>query len=69
MTKFAVCEMISEFNEDFDGSLCRVKKVLQVFDTHEQAEAARAIFDPSRYGDYDTIIRVVPEAQLEGEYR
>lgn len=69
MGKACICEVVSEFDEDFDGSLCRVVKVLQVFDSLEEAQAVEMIFDPSRYGDYDTYIRVVPVEQLDNKFR
>lgn len=67
--KYAICEVEQFFDEEFDGTLCRVVKVLQIFDYKEYAEAAMAIFDPSRYGDYDTVLRVVAQDQLDESFR
>lgn len=69
MGKACICEVVSEFDDDFDGSLCRVVKVLQVFETKEQAEENIPLFDPSRYGDWDTLVRVVPVEQLDNKFR
>lgn len=67
--KHCVCEVSQEFDVEFDGSLCKVTKVLQVFNSKEEAEAAEIIFDPSRYGDYDTLIRVVAVDALDNKFR
>lgn len=66
---YAICEVESFFSKDFDGTLCRVSKVLAVCDTKEEAERKMQIFDPSRYGDYDTVLRVVREDRLGEEFR
>lgn len=67
--KYLICEVSQFFDEEFDGTLCRVQKVLQVFDYKEYAEAAMELFDPSRYGDYDTVLRVVSEKDLDATFR
>lgn len=67
--KWCVVEVKHEFDEDFDGDLCRVTKVLQVFDTKEAALEAEAIFNPMNYGDYDTSIRAIPACQLGDKFR
>ena len=66
---YAICEVVQEFDEEFDGDLCRVKKVLQVFPDVNSAERALYVFDPARYGDYDTVLRVVPEQKLGTRFR
>lgn len=53
----------------FDGTLCKVRKVLQVFDNQDQAADAMPLFDPSRYEDYDTVIRMVPASELDTKFR
>ena len=63
------CWSKHEFDEDFDGDLCRVTKVLQVFDTEQAALEAEAIFNPMNYGDYETSIRVIPSHQLGTRFR
>jgi len=71
--KYAICEVEQffdeKFDEKFDGTFCRVSRVLQIFDYKEYAEAAMNIFDPSRYGDYDTVLRIVSEAKLDETFR
>lgn len=67
--KLVICEVVSEFDDEFDGSLCRVTKVLCICNTQQEADAAYRIFDPSRYGNYDTNIRIVPESQLDERFR
>lgn len=66
---YAICEVVAEFCEDFDGDLFQVSKVLQVFPDEQSANRALEIFDPSRYGDYDTSVRVVPEDCLGRKFR
>lgn len=66
---YAICEVVQEFDEEFDGDLCRVKKVLQVFPDANSAERALYVFDPARYGDYDTVLRVVHEQDLNTRFR
>jgi hypothetical protein len=67
--KWCVVEVQHEFDEDFDGDLCRVTKVLQVFDTEQAALEAEAIFNPMNYGDYETSIRVIPSHKLGTRFR
>ncbi len=67
--KYCVCEVETFFDEDFDGSLCKVRKVLQVFNTKEEAEDAESLFNPCIYGDYDTQIRVVAANMLTQTFR
>lgn len=66
---YAICEVVQEF----DGDLCWVKKVLQVFpDTMSAYKALYIyiyIFEPGRYGDYDTVLRVVHEQDLNTRFR
>lgn len=69
MGKVCICEVECFFSKDFDGTLCKVRKVLQVFDNQDQAADAMPLFDPSRYGDYDTVIRMVPADELDTEFR
>lgn len=66
---YAICEVVQEFDEKFDGDLCRVEKVLQVFPDVNSAEMALRVFDPSRYGDYDTVLRVVHEDYIGTRFR
>ena len=66
---YAICEVVPEFDEEFDGDLCRVKKVLQVFPDVNSAERALEIFEPGRYGDYDTVLRAVHEQKLNTRFR
>lgn len=67
--KYLLCEVEQFFDEEFDGTLCRVKKVLQMFDDQIQAEEAKRLFDPSSFGDYDTVLRVVRQIDLHKEFR
>lgn len=69
MSKYCVCEMESYFDEAFDGTLCRVKRVLQVFNNEADAQDAMACFDPMRFGDYETVIRCVPSEELNETFR
>lgn len=48
---YAICEVVQEFDEEFDGDLCRVKKVLQVFPDVNSANRALELFEPGRYGE------------------
>lgn len=66
---YAICEVVQEFDEEFDGDLCRVKKVLQVFPDVNSADRALYVFDPARYGDYGTILRVVHEDYINTRFR
>ena len=63
--KYLLCEIESYFCEIQDGSMCRVSKPLQVFNTREEAEAAEELFN----GFYDYNLRVVPESMLHKEFR
>lgn len=65
---WCVCEVGMSFDKEFDGSLCRVKKVLQIFETEADAESAAAIFDPCRYGEPESI-RVVHVSELDKSFR
>lgn len=66
---YAICEVRQYFSKSFDGTMCRVSKVLVVCDTKEDADRKMNIFDPARYGDYDTCLRVVREDRLDEEFR
>ena len=66
---YAICEVVQEFDKEFDGDLCRVKKVLQVFPDVNSANRALELFEPGRYGDYDTVLRVVHEQCLNTRFR
>lgn len=66
---YAICEVVQEFDEEFDGDLCRVKKVLQVFPDVNSANRVLELFEPGRYGDYDTVLRVVHERDLNTRFR
>lgn len=44
-------------------------RVLQVFHDEESANIALGIFDPSRYGDDCTMIRVVSTSDLNTKFR
>ncbi len=66
---YAICEVIAEYDSDFDGDLLRVVRVLQVFHDEESADIALGIFDPSRYGDYCTTLKVVSEPDLNIKFR
>ena len=66
---YAICEVVQEFDEKFDGDLCRVEKVLQVFPDVNSADRALYVFEPGRYGDYDTVLRVVHEQDLNTRFR
>jgi hypothetical protein len=67
--RYAICEVIPEWCPEQDREFKRVARVLQVFDSKEDAEAAEEIFNPYRYNDYDTSIRVVPEDKLDSSFR
>ena len=67
--KYCVCEVETFFDEAFDGNLCKVRKVLQVFNTKEEAEDAELLFNPCIYGDYDTSIRVIAANMLTQTFR
>ncbi|CAD5204229.1 hypothetical protein LCALLHIG_00010 [Klebsiella phage vB_KppS-Raw] len=67
--KFCVCEVEQFFDEDFDGTLCKVSKVLQVFDTKEAADYAEGLFYPGNYDVDGPAIRVVAEADLLKTFR
>lgn len=67
--KYLLCEVEQFFDEEFDGTLCKVSKVLQVFNTKAEANEAEALFDPSNFGDYDTVLRVVAEGNLRETFR
>ena len=70
MGKFCVCEVETFFDKEFDGSLCKVSKVLQVFDTKEAADHAEGLFFPGNYDSNDcTNIRVVAEEDLLTTFR
>jgi len=66
--KWCVCEIETFFDEEFDGYLCKVSKVLQIFNTKEEAEYAEGLFFPGNYDD-DTNIRVVAEDALLTTFR
>lgn len=66
---YAIFEVVQEFDEEFDGDLCRVKKVLQVFPDVNSANRALELFEPGRYGDYDTVLMVVHEQDLNTRFR
>ena len=63
--KLMICEVLPEFDVEFDGDLCRVTKVLHICSSPAEAEWALSVFNPSRYGDWDTVVRIVPESQLD----
>lgn len=65
---WCLCEVESFFDKEFDGSLCRFRKVLQIFRTKEEAEFAALIFDPGRYGEPE-YIRVVNVSELDKPFR
>jgi len=67
--KYAICEVESRFIEYLDRSMCRVARVLQVCNSKDEAEQLEEIFNPMRYGDYDTIIRIVSIDKLDSEFR
>lgn len=67
--KYLLCEVEQFFDEDFDGTLCKVRKVLQIFDSECEANEAYRLFDPSNFDDYDTVIRVVAEDKLLRSFR
>lgn len=67
--KWCVCEVLSEFDEDFDGSLCRVIRVLQVFDNEADAHYCSELMDPSRYDQEALGVRVVAEDMLDKRFR
>lgn len=67
--KWAICEMESFFDKEQDQSMQRVTKVLQVFNTEKEADDAIDIFNPMRFGDYETILRVVSSDYLTDEMR
>ncbi len=66
---YAICEVVAEYDSDSDGDLLRVIRVLQVFHDEESANIALGIFDPSRYGDDCTMLRVVPTSDLNTKFR
>lgn len=67
--KYLLCEVEQFFDEDFDGTLCKVRKVLQIFNSQHEAQEACCLFDPSNFDDYDTVIRVVAEGDLHKSFR
>ncbi len=66
---YAICEVVAEYDSEFDGDLLRVVKVLQVFHDEESANIALGIFDPSRYGDDCMMLMVVSEPDLDTKFR
>lgn len=67
--RYAICEVTPEWCPEQDREFKRVTRVLQVFNSKEDAESAEGIFNPCRYDDYDTCIRVVPEDKLDSSFR
>ncbi|AXQ70262.1 hypothetical protein vst10_04 [Salmonella virus VSt10] len=66
---YAICQVVAEYDSDFDGDILRVVRVLQVFHDEESANIALDIFDPSRYGGDCTMIRVVSTSDLNTKFR
>ena len=66
---YAICEVEYIFDKAMDQSMCRVLRVLQVCRSEEEAEEFNSIFNPMRYGDFDTNIRVVRSDRLEDTFR
>ncbi len=67
--RYLLCEVHSYFDAEFDGTLCKVKRVLHISNSIEEAEDAYNLFDPCRYNDYDTKVRMVPEDKLDSTFR
>ena len=68
--KLIICEVLPEFDTEFDGDLCRVTKVLYICNTQQEADEALRIFDYSRYGYITSAyVRIVPESQLDERFR
>lgn len=67
--RYAICEVKPEWVEEQQREFKRVTRVLQVFNSEEEALAVEGIFEPSRYCDYDTTIRVVAEDKLDELFR
>jgi hypothetical protein len=66
---YALCEVEQFFDEEFDGTLCRARKVLQVFDTKDQADFALYIFEKVEGEDDYRVMRVVPVSKLTESFR
>lgn len=66
---WCVCEVESYFDDEFDGSLYKVKRVVQAFATKEEANRVCSLMDPMLYGDDDTILRVVEDSELQEAFR
>ena len=64
-----ICEVEPYFDKEFDGTLNRVKRVLHVCSSVEEAEDIYNIINPMRYGDYDTTVRIVSESMLDNTFR
>nr|DAE41568.1 MAG TPA: hypothetical protein [Caudoviricetes sp.] len=65
--KYCVCEVegfdIEYANGDYHHGY-KVARVLQVFNSKEEAEDAELLFNPADYGDHSTIVRVVAADML-----
>lgn len=64
-----ICEVEPFFDKEFDGTLNRIIRVLHVCNSIEVAEDIYNIIDPTRYGDYSTIVRIVSEDTLDKIFR
>jgi hypothetical protein len=67
--RYAICVVAPEWVAEQQREFKRVVRVLQVFASESEANSAEGIFEPSRYGDYDTNIRVVAEDKLDELFR
>ena len=67
--KYCVCELTSFFDEEFDGSLKKVHRVLQVFDNKADADYALELFHLPRYDDEGLHAEVVAENMLQETFR
>lgn len=61
MFKFAVCRMHYVYDQEAECTLAHIARILQLFETEEQAVCAASIFDP--YCGYTS--NVIPVDELE----
>lgn len=67
--RYVICEVTPEWVPEQQREFKRVSRVLQVFNSEDEARSVEGIFEPTRYGDYDTSIRVVAEDKLDELFR
>lgn len=64
MFNAAVCRTEAYFDDELDQTMRKVSQVLQVFDTHDAAEAACDLF-----GRFEDDIRVVHVLNIDEPFR